>query len=240
MKKTKRRKKRENNIITICIFAFIISMSVIAVIITQTHGYFNIKKVDVTGNKQIDAGKIIEESNSLGKNIFRVNKEKIKKNLQKEEILSIEVTKKYPDELNIDILENYNIGYLEENGEFVYIDTLGNVQKKNYTEIENIPEIKGIDIKLLKESKNIFKDEKINELVNEIQTNNIKLIEYDFSNKNNIKLKTSNSDISFGDTAKIQEKIQVLKTTLKSVSIDDTKKYDIDIRNLKKPLLIEK
>lgn len=240
MKKTRRRKKKEKNIIIICVFAFIICISIIGIIISQTHNYFNIKNVNVTGNKKIDTNKVIEESNSLGKNIFRINKEKIKKNLEKEEILNIEVNKKYPNELDIKILENYNIGYVEDNGEIVYIDTIGNVHQENYTEIEEIPAIKGIDIKLLKKSENIFKDEKIKEIINEVQKNNINLIEYDFSNKDNIKLKTTNLDVTFGEPDKISDKIEVLKTTLASIGTNDTKKYDIDVRNLDKPLLIEK
>ncbi len=240
MRKAKRRKKKEKNIIIICIFVFIISTSIITLIICQTHSYFNIKNINITGNKKMDKNELIKETNSLGKNIFRLNKEKVKKNLEKKEILNIEVNKKYPNELDIKILENYNIGYLENGEEYIYIDTLGDIQKENYTEIENMPEIKGIDIKLLKKSKNIFKDENIKKIINEVQNNNIELIEYDFSNKDNIKLKTSNLDISFGNTTDISEKIQVLKTTLKNIGINDTKNYNIDIRNLEKPLLIEK
>ena len=90
---------------------------------------FEIKNIEITGNKLIPENEIIEKLNTLRKkNIFFIKKEDIEKPLKNIDFLDkIYVKKKYPNTIIVRILETKPMGYLYKNNDKYLIDSSSNL-----------------------------------------------------------------------------------------------------------------
>ncbi|HHX70619.1 MAG: FtsQ-type POTRA domain-containing protein [Miniphocaeibacter sp.] len=237
-KKYKKTKKNKNSVFVVILLTFlgiILTLSFFAL----THDYFNIKTVSIQGNKYLDEKDIVEKSNLLGKNIFRTSEKQIKKSILDDNILKIEVSKEYPNKINIKIVENGIIAYIKnEDGSYNSLDALGKVSKKKIEDINDIPEINGVDASLLKNESSIFDDKNIKIIFDYTNKSKIDVNRYDFSNINDIVLYDKDSTkYIIGNTADLEDKMILLDQLVNQISTDDISVKIIDVSNIDKPLI---
>lgn len=242
MSKKKKSKKNSNGkVIIICILIFLIGCGVTLVSFGLTHDIFNIKKFEISGNDIISNEEIIERSKVVGENIFLVKENNIEKNLKKKDILKIQVSKKLPDTLVINLTENKDIAYiLDENKNKYYVNALGEVSENKITSNEDLPLIRGINIELVKNKGNIFDDKNIKLIFDTIENTNIIIEEYDFTKKNKIIIKSEEITVIIGDLKDLDEKMGIIEKLLSDISINSTDISKIDISDVDNPIVVER
>lgn len=244
MRKKRKRKVRKNGtgkIILLCFIIFIIGCAITLVSLGLTHDIFSIKNFEISGNSNISNEEIIERSKSVGQNIFLTKTKQIEKNLSKKDILKTEVSKKLPNTLVIDLIENKDIAFIKDkNKNKYYVNALGEVSKKRIGKEKNLPEIKGVDIKLLKDNGNIFDDRNIELIFNVIKNSDLNIKEYNFEKKDKITIKSEEINIIIGDLKDLDEKMEIVAKLLGDVSIKSTGFLKIDISDIDNPIVVER
>jgi len=132
-KSSKLKKKRTNTTIAqknsqrIIKIITILILIIIFVIFLLSTSLFNIKTINVFGNNKISDNKIISLSSlELYTNIFRFKKSKIVESIkQNAYIESVKITRKYPNTVNIDVVEREVRYMLQFADSYVYINNQG-------------------------------------------------------------------------------------------------------------------
>ncbi|QQK07512.1 cell division protein FtsQ/DivIB [Miniphocaeibacter halophilus] len=238
-KKNKRKDKKKNSgFFTVLLITFV-GIILISSFFAFTHDFFNIKTINITGIKYLQEDDVIKKSNIIGENIFLTSKKSIEKNLIKENLLDFKIEKKYPNTVNIEIVENTIIACIKNDDNYSYIDGLGKISNKTIENIKNIPEINGVDANLLKNNDaSIFDDKNIKIIFKNINESNINIEKYDLSDINDIVLYGDDSiKYIIGNTNKLEEKMKLLKDLVEQISTDDINAYIINVSNIDKPLV---
>ncbi len=236
-KNSRRRKKnsRKKRILLIVVF-FIISIS--AVLLKSK--VFKIQTIEVKGNYHISKDAVIERSKALDKNIFFISKKTIEDNILKDDIKKVAIKKKLPSTIEISLVENRSIAYVQESdSKYYYINIDGYIEGNTEEKPENIPSIQGVSLNILHEGRSIFEDNDIEIIFKEIDKQKLKIVDYDFSDSDNIILKTEENSILLGNNTELSEKISILKDILSSDSTKDIKIKEINIMDFKKPVIVE-
>ncbi|MEL5865005.1 cell division protein FtsQ/DivIB [Clostridium cochlearium] len=206
------KKKRRKKLI-------VFSVLLISIFITLCfkHPFFNVKIVDVKGNKNIKKELIIKSSEIRSdNNIFYLNLNNVKNNIMSNPyILNAEVKRKLPNKILINIEERKALYYIEKDKKFYIIDNNGyvleernniknmklvkldGVKKKDYKIGEPILEQGNIRIKFIKNLASLI-DKK---------DNNYEISIVNIENMNNIKLKYRNIQIILGDDEELDTKL---------------------------------
>ena len=187
---------------------------------------FNVGEIEINGNEKVTVDRIESLSQiSLNVNIFKYSKSKIIKNLKEEPYIgSVEIKRKLPNKIQINIEERkpyYIVNYSEN---YIYLDSQGYILEISNEKIE-VPELIGIKTKqesLIPGNRLQEEDlEKINNILKlmETATNNeinSKISSIDFTDDNDYILKINDEGkiVHFGDLSNINDKILMLKEVL--------------------------
>lgn len=209
----KRRKKRRIRRVSFIMLLLITILITLCLKLT----YFNIKYVNVLDNKTIAASEIIKESGiQKGTNIFYMNSSNIKSNiLNNPYILSVNINKKLPNTVNIDVNERMAVFYTEKDNKFIIIDKYGTVLeiRKN---IDNMSLIKliGVDTSKISVGKVIpLNDDKKLKIISDITDiifnndvcKNIKTL--DITNSMQLEAYYNDMHIKLGNEDNLQQKL---------------------------------
>ena len=185
------------------ILLFVLLLAALFAILSSS--LFDIKTIEVRGNKKVEKEEIIKLSNiSYGKNIFIINKKNAMKNIfQNTYIKMINIRTSIPNRIIIDIIERDVIALVPYVGSYIYIDEEGIVLEINPAAKQaDVPVIKGLKFNDFKigDVLKVTNPEQLKittEAVKEIKAAKlIDLIAYiDMSDLNNIKLVARNSTI---------------------------------------------
>lgn len=183
---------------TIGIIILILGLSVVLL----SSSLFNIKNIEVSGNKKLSEEKIISLSSlELYTNIFKFRKSEIKENLRENAyVQDAKITRKYPNTVNIEIVEREARYMLQFADSYVYINNQGYMLDISNEKLD-IPIIVGFttDLSNIKAGNRINVDD----------------------------LKKMNNVIKIYDSAKANE----LSELITKIDISDSKNYTIELES---------
>lgn len=149
----------------------IISMIFIAIcciiFVTQT-SFFNIKEVQCVGDYVVTGEDIIVKTDTLiDDNILFVNKKDIVKNLKDNPYIeSVDIKRKLPNKLILDVKEKKGIFYIGEEGNYSIVsDELILLEKIDTIEGRELIELKGIEVSNTEIGAKIEESDRINKIL---------------------------------------------------------------------------
>ena len=191
-----------------------------------TSGLFDICKIEIIGNAQVEQEEILELSKiKMGDNIFLCNKIQTKSNLETHPyIQETKITRKLPDKILIEITEKQKAYQIQVEEGYAYIDNQGyaleissiKIDKPllqgNVTTLENIipgNRLNQGDLERLNDVLKIVKNSEEIQIQDQITTINIE-------NKNNyiIALQNLKKVIYLGDTSNLANKMLYIKAII--------------------------
>lgn len=240
MKDKKRKKVNFKRIIKIILLmAFIIG----ATIFVMTTPIFNVTEINVEGNSRISNERIESLSKiSLNVNTYQYSKKNIIENIKEEPYIeSVQVKRKLPSTIIINVEERNRDFFILNYGSYIYIDKQGYILEIS-NEVEKLPEIKGFSTSTenLVPGNRISDDdlEKINtaqKIIENIKNNEIEseITSIDVSNTNDfcVIMQGEGKKIHLGNASNINDKILMLKEILTK---EKGKTGEIFIENLEK------
>lgn len=137
-------KKRRRKRIVITVILLIIGFITFAL----KSQYFVVSKVAILGNPVISGEDIKEKTEYLiGKKIFFIDKGDIIKVVRQNPYVdNVEVTRKYPRQINIKVNEKQGVYYYEDNGMYIVMDkTLNILENTDNVDNRNLVRIYGIN-----------------------------------------------------------------------------------------------
>ncbi len=158
--------KRKRLIKKIIITLLFLIMGVI-IFVTKSN-VFIVKKVAVTGNPIITGEDVKERCEKvLGENIFFVSKFDLTKEAKKNPYVeAVTVTKKFPKQININIVEKEGIYYLDEGkNKLILSNRLVLLERTDDLRGRNLVEIKGIEYKEGEVGERVLEDNRISEIL---------------------------------------------------------------------------
>lgn len=203
---------------------------------------FQISRIEIYGNEKVTNSQILEACGLTGTdNIFAFNKSKSEATLKKiPYIADVEITKKYPDEVDINVKERRVSGYVQDIDNYLYIDKDGRVLDVKKTFSQRLPVVVGLDFKdfnigqiLQVSNKNSFSI--VVELAYLFDTYDIldDVVRVDVKNEDDIHIFIYNLDVEFGGISDANEKIQILKQSVEAIPNAKTIKgfLNLKVRN---------
>ena len=240
IKDKKRKKVNFKRIIKIILLmAFIIGTT----IFVMTTPIFNVTEINVEGNSRISNERIESLSKiSLNVNTYQYSKKNIIENIKEEPYIeSVQVKRKLPSTIIINVEERNRDFFISNYGSYIYIDKQGYILEIS-NEVEKLPEIKGFSTNTenLVPGNRISDDdlEKINtaqKIIETIKNNEIEseITGVDVSNTNDfcVIMQGEEKKIHLGNASNINDKILMLKEILTK---EKGKTGEIFIENLEK------
>lgn len=163
VKKKRIRRRRFFRIVLLIIILFI------SLRLLRQSSYFNIKSIEISGNKQVKSDSIQEKINiQENKNIFDISTLRAKKDIKEiVYVKEVKVNRKFPNKINIEILERIESYQIKIENKFIILDEDGIILNIVDKKKSNILSIEGIEIE-----ENIVKENlgnKINDYIEEIE-----------------------------------------------------------------------
>ena len=196
------------------------------IIITMFSPIFNIKVINVQGNKKLTQNEIISLSQiQLEENTFKINKTKVSKQIKENAyIASVKVARKLPSTINIEVQEREAIYQIEYANSYVYIDKQGYMLEIS-EEKQNLPILQGVVTESANfEAGNRLDKEDLNKLaivykiVEAAEANEIAnlIARIDIENIQNLKLsfESKNKVAYLGNSSNLVDKIIRIKMIL--------------------------
>ena len=207
-------------------FFLILIILVIAIILLLMSDLFNIKNIEVKGNSSLSAEEIISLSGIQKEtNIFSVSKKKAKEKLKEEAYIEkSQISLKFPNTVEIEIVERVPKYMLQFSDSFVYINNQGYMLKIT-NEPLNVPILVGFVTDLSNihpgsrmDIEDLNKMEKVIKIVEVAKSNEIAdlITKIDISDENNytLILETEGKKAYLGEGTEINTKILILKKIL--------------------------
>ncbi|EPZ60281.1 POTRA domain, FtsQ-type family protein [[Clostridium] sordellii ATCC 9714] len=147
MKRTSRYKLNKRGKITIYAFIFLV---ILFIYIFISSSFFELKNIEVNGNEKLNTNQIKKlTSIGVGKNLFQYNLKDIEENIKSNPYIKyVEVKRKIPNQLIINIKENTEDFIINLDKKYLYIQSDGLIlSEKSKIENKNIPIISGLKIK---------------------------------------------------------------------------------------------
>ena len=238
-KSIKKRKKGGRTLFLF--FLFLMFIGIIATLSMTV--FFGIKNITVKGNEKYTQDEIIQATGiKTGDNLFRINAKAAQDNVLAKftYIGSMKISKKLPDTLLLEVQEVKPSYKVDAVGSCLLLDSSSKVletvtDSQNY----NIPEVVGYDISgysvgqtlLLK---NGNKPQIVFDILNSLLDNKIDKIKFvDIKDEYDIKLNYDRKiKIYLGNSQKMQQKIEFLKSILEKIHESET--GTIDLRDTSK------
>lgn len=208
----RRRKKKIKKYVLLTIILLSISVTLCLKV-----SYFNVKKIEVIDNRNIQSDEIKRLSNiKLDKNIFYLNLKKSKENiLTNPYILKVQIKRKLPNNIKIYVQERTAVFYIKKGEQYLVIDENGVVlEEKAFIKGMKLLRLDGFNDDLYKVGEIIkSKDNRKIKLISKI-TELIKRLKKDIPEPNivdmgdltNIKMIYGEMIIKLGTIDKIEEK----------------------------------
>ena len=227
----KRRKKRTFiQILTL----FIVLISVLTTLCLKLT-YFNIRTIEVVGNKNVSAEDIIKNSKiEQGNNIFYIDLRESRTNLLKNNnIMDINIKRVFPSKIVIAVKEREAVFYTQRDNKYLIIDKEGIViEEKDKIDNLKLVRLDGIDLKNVSIGKTIpVADNRALVLIGKITelcSNNIS--KYSFTSVNlssllNVNMYCGNICIKIGTADDIENKLNKALNIIDSQGLGDKKGY---------------
>lgn len=216
-----KRRRRRFFLRTILLFFLFSITSILAL----NSDFFTIEGIKVLGNNKISAETLIDGSSiSIGENIFKINIRTIKKDLATlPYIKEINIKRKLPKEIIIDIIERKEIIQIKSISSYFLMDIDGYILDIVEERAIDLPLLIGIDIENSKVGSNISelieREEKL-EFIKEghaIQLLN-KIKDIDMEDYNNINIELIGGiTVAFGTLDNVEYKLRILNEIIKDV-----------------------
>lgn len=247
MKKKKISKRRLKKKKRIRKFLLFVIMIISLYLFTFKTDFFNIKNIEVLGNKKISYEQIVKASMSIkGENIFKTNIKKGKENLEKLSYLkNCTIKRNLPREIIIEIEERQELAILAYNNSYIYIDREGYIltieEKKGESKL---PEISGLELKGLEPGDNIFDMLDIANAEEFIAySEELKLISYmkyiNFLDEKNIMIELNDEiKVAFGPLDNVKYKLSFLYKILEDIDEKDIQIKQILFNKGSSPIII--
>lgn len=228
----RRRKKK----IKKAILLFMLMTSLLVTLCLKL-SYFNIKTVEISGNKKVTKNEVISLSNvNLGNNIFYINLQEIQNNiLSNPYIASAKIERRLPSQIQITITEREAVFYIDKDGKYYIVDKNGVLlQKRSDIKGMKLVKLDGIDydkaeIGKVSKDKDKRKVDAVKVLGNLIEDNRITdITSMDVSNSVDIKLYSGDILIKFGGIDNIDKKLNKALNILRRSELKGVKGY-IDV-----------
>lgn len=227
--------KRKKNMKKLIVIFFLITIGM--VILINKSNLFIIKKVAILGNPIISGEDVKERTqNLIGKNIFFISKRDIineaKKNPYVEEV---EISKVYPKQVNIKIVEKQGIYYVDK---VAYKCVLNNklilLEKPDNIDNRNLVELKGVNFDDVEPGNVVLENSRIENILDVfykiIKNNptNYKIDSIDLNDLTNIKVYIGEVEGRLGSDENLLDKMNKLLHIMASPEVGITKGY-IDV-----------
>ena len=239
----KDKKRKKVNFKRIIKIIFLMAFIIGATIFVMTTPIFNVTEINVEGNSRISNERIESLSKiSLNVNTYQYSKKNIIENIKEEPYIeSVQVKRKLPSTIIINVEERNRDFFISNYGSYIYLDKQGYILEIS-NEVEKLPEIKGFSTSTenLVPGNRISDDdlEKINiaqKIIENIKNNEIEseITCIDVSNTNDfcVIMQGEGKKIHLGNASNINDKILMLKEILTK---EKGKTGEIFIENLEK------
>lgn len=192
------KKRKPRMALKILKWTSIIIVIIVGIIYTMVSPIFNINKISVNGNSTVTTEKIINLSGlTTGENIFRINKNNIKKSIMKNGYIdNVSIKRVLPDEIEITVEERTSTYIIEYGDGYAYINNQGYFLEIS-KEKKNLPTIIGISTP----NNEIIEASRLNN--DDLNKLNIVLKIFDSAEVNNINTLLTKVDISDNNEYKI-------------------------------------
>lgn len=244
-----KKRKRINFILK---YSTIAVLFIILIVSAMFSPLFNIKTIQVEGNEKITENEIISLSKiQINNNIFQLNKRKIKNQIKQNAYIGeVNIIRKLPSNIVIQIEERKPAYLLEYAGNYIYVDKHGYFLEITNQKLE-LPILQGASTKTedfivgnrlnIEDLQTLSFVAKIMEAaqINEIET---LITRIDIAKQENIKLifETKGKTAYLGDNTNISTKILIIKTILEKEEGKEGEIFvNIDL-NKEKPIFREK
>lgn len=228
-----RKKVKRKNIIKILMF-FIILISVLITLCLKL-SYFNVKKIEVTGNKNVTKEEIIKLSKiSQGNNIFYINLKESRTNLLKNtNIMDVHIKRIFPSKIVITVKERDAVFYIQKDSKYLIIDKDGIViEEKDNIDNLKLVGLEGIEAKeALAGAKIPVEDKRVIQLIGkitELYNNNISKYSITSANVSNlldINLYYGNICVKIGTADGFEKKLNKALNVIDTQGLSDKKGY---------------
>ncbi|NJJ33822.1 FtsQ-type POTRA domain-containing protein [Clostridioides difficile] len=204
----KKRKLNTNNVMIVLVFILMLSFGICMIVKSDL---FDVKKIDVIGNKRVTKSNIMKELNiNTHENIFAYNFKDMKNELMKNPYIeNVEIKRRFPNKIIISLKEKEIFAVLKNVDNYCYIDKKGNLleelrgsnesKKDLIVDVDySVDDDKTIKFKNYKTKENVFKT--LNSLKEEGLYRKINYVNLrkesnvDMLTRSNIKILLSNDD----------------------------------------------
>ncbi|MBU5482983.1 FtsQ-type POTRA domain-containing protein [Clostridium sp. MSJ-11] len=199
---------------SIIFFLFLIST---LITLCLKHPFFNVKNIEIQGNKNISPEIIKELSNiQVGNNIFYLNMDKAKEDIKNNPyIMEVKIARKLPSTVVIQINEREAVFYGKTSDGYVIIDKYGVVlEKRKDIKGMNLVKLQGFEIEKSQIGEHIVvEDERKLKAATTISSllgprkDNYKIAQVDISDINNIQFLYKNIVIRAGNEENLEGKL---------------------------------
>lgn len=209
--------------------------------------YFNIKSIEVTGNKKLSYDTIVNASLcNKGENIFRINIKKGEESINRLSYIKYcKIKRKLPNKILIEVVER------EEVAIFPYLGTIALIDKEGYIlTIENddnslqLPRIIGLEPDEIKVGENIFymiDREDVQQFINTaVQLGLLSKMKYvDFSDEKNVVFQINdNTNVAFGSLDNVKYKLSFLIKIFEDLNDKGIKAKQIFFNKGENPIIV--
>lgn len=229
-KKNKKETKKKRIIKKILKWTSLIIILLATLVLFITSPLFNVTEVIVVGNNGVSEDTIISLSQiEIGDNIYKTSKETIKKRIKENAYIeNVEIRRKLPNKIELEVKERKTSYMLEYGGSFVYINNQGYILEVSNEKLD-IPIIEGYttqgeelqagkrlnkeDLSRLEMILKITESKESNEILEKINRINIK------DNQNyTLKMEEEKKTVYLGNASNLSSRMLYLKAVL-----EDTK-----------------
>lgn len=218
------RKMKKFNIALFC------AVGVAALAMVMSLPVFNIKDINVTGLGRLTKDEVLKSASlAANSNFFLFSSLKAKKELTKNPYIeSVEIVKVFPNLVSLHVNERKVCGYVQDTGNFIYIDKDGRVLDVKESFTERLPVIVGL--KYLSYSKGeILKVESTSAFNTVVLLANLfgayeleqDIIRVDIKNEDDIRMFIYNIEVKMGNVSEANDKIRYLKAILEQLTDEE-------------------
>lgn len=218
-KRRERKKRRPFLFFFRWLIGLIVGIGLIGIYLVMTHPYFDIDYITLSGAAKTTKEQLLEGTDiKEGNNLFRISANKAKeKILQIKEIENVEIERKIPNRIHINVVEKYNFGYFESNGKTYIVTGQSEVRPYENEEKEDMVLISGISIEDIDETRKLSEDSFLRTLNEAILSENLYpyIREINVANSSNIILTLKDeTQIELGEGDNLFNKLSILRKIL--------------------------
>ncbi|MEQ8153536.1 MAG: FtsQ-type POTRA domain-containing protein [Clostridiaceae bacterium] len=239
--KERRRKKRIKNCMGL--FTLFIGLFILFLLKSPT---FNISEIVINNNSTIITEDLIKEKTEIfmGKNIFWIKRKDVQAVFEREPyIKEVVVSKKLPNKLTIEVVENKPVFMMESEGKVFVLDKYGKILDKKAGDVDfAVVRLEGINIKNREINSYITDDEKTKEIIGSfgellaVNTSEIQFNVLDLKDSKDIKIYSGDVLVKIGSEYSLMTKLDKAIDILKNLKM--AKGY-IDVRFDSNPIIGE-